>query len=203
FGPRSSQSRKYQPLRLATRAQATETVEALEDLLFQLEVKKLTMEDNDQKDSTRVSENDPLTGVRGRRVFERFMAHELGRSQRFGHTFTLALFTITEWSSVLAKGIALADQIVVTFTCACKASLRGYDQICRIEDSEFAVMLPQSDRWDADAVCRRITERFDRALRQQSMAVQANVEVGLATFPFDGESHTALLDIARARRSFL
>jgi GGDEF domain-containing protein len=201
FGPRSTESQKHQHLSLSTPAQVAAMIKAFEDLLFQLEVEKLEMESSEKVDPPLPVRLDPLTDLYGWNLFERSLTHELSRSQRFGYTCTLGLFSLNNWSDVLARDRSVADQLLITLICACKASLRGYDQVCRVADNELAVMLPQSDGWEADMVCHRIINRFDQVLRQRGCPV--NVEVGLATFPFDAETSTALFNTARSRRVHL
>jgi len=197
FGPQSVESKKHQHLSLSTRAQVVASIDALEDLLFQLEVQKLRMEDSEKGDPPLPVQLDPLTDLYGRRLFERSLEHELSRSQRFGYTCTLGLFALSNWSIFESRDPSIADHLLIMLTCACKASLRGYDQVCRVSDNELAVMLPQSDGWEAEMVCRRILKRFGLSQRQRDLCV--NVEAGLATFPFDAETSTALFNTARSR----
>ncbi|HJU06649.1 MAG TPA: diguanylate cyclase [Nitrospiraceae bacterium] len=198
FGPNSAEAQTHQHLSLSTPAQVALTIGAFEDLLFQLEVEKLTMENSGEVNPALPAHLDPLTDLYGHRLFERLLTHELSRSQRFGYTCTLSLFALQRWPDIVSHDQSAADYMLVALTCACKASLRGYDQVCRIADNELAVMLPQSDGWEAELVCRRIITRFDQIGRQRASSV--NVEVGLATFPFDAETSTALFNTAQSRR---
>ncbi|MGH7233103.1 MAG: GGDEF domain-containing protein [Nitrospiraceae bacterium] len=135
-------------------------------------------------------EPDALTTFYHRYLFQECLIRELSRAERFGSQLTLVRCHLVKGTSPkLRKRVSLA------FGRACDASLRRYDYAGRLSNNEFAVLLPEADRFGAQAVVQRITEALEQAL---SPCTGWALRVGMACFPFDGETVEALLTATAA-----
>ena len=152
------------------------------------------------KDSLNTADTDPLTGLYNRRVLDVFLSKELGRSLRHGYPLSLVLLNVTNFKQAREKhGDAAGDALLMSLACACAESVRGYDYACRISDSEFAVLLPQSDSQGAHIVAKRIGEKFEPDLTRLAPQADLRLHYGIASSPDDGETAINLFDVADSR----
>jgi diguanylate cyclase (GGDEF)-like protein len=203
FGKSSPEARASQNLRInaSTKTSINETVTALEGFIFRLEEKRLELVGARHDHAAQNADIDPLTDLCSRRVFDRYMMHELDRSERYGYSCALLFFSLRNWRAVhLAHGPSVSNAVLVRMACACKATLRGHDYACRIAEDEFAVLLPQSDSQGARSVSRRIAARFELAIAHLSPDLNLKLEFGTATFPFDAETPANLFHTAVTHR---
>jgi GGDEF domain-containing protein len=122
--------------------------------------------------------------------FQEYLTRELSRAERFGSPLTVV-------RCYLDKGTSpkLRTRISQAFDQACVSTLRGYDYASRLSSNEFALLLPEADRFGAEVVVQRITETVEKMLFP---CASWALRVGIACFPFDGESVAALLTASTA-----
>lgn len=203
FGAQSLEFRTHQYLRisLGSNAGIPNALHVLRELTFRLEEKRLHLLGKRPRQDAATPDIDPLTDLYSRRMLTRYFAHELDRSKRHGYTVALIYFTLPNWRKVAARyGSPVWKEIVVSFACACKVTLRGYDYGSRISEHEFALLLPQTETQGAHVAIRRIAEQFDAAVRRLASDLRVTLEFGTATFPFDGEALSNLFEVATAHR---
>lgn len=96
---------------------------------------------------------DPLTGLTNRTAFSRMLAH-LVESRAHGH---LALFDLDHFRTInLRHGHSGGDRVLVAFARLLRTLLRADDILSRIDGGTFGVLLPDADRPEATAACRRV-----------------------------------------------
>ena len=136
---------------------------------------------------------DALVDFYNRRQFQESLSRELSRAERFNSLFTLMRCRPDNGTS--AK---LREQVSIVFAQACEISLRGYDYVSRLANDEFFIILPEADRYGAQAIIQRMITIVDGALEP---CTGWALKVGIACFPFDAETSDALLT-ATAETSF-
>lgn len=157
----------------------------------------------------RVSEmaiRDPLTGLANHGEFQRVLAHEVGRLERFttlrapGHHLSLLLVDIDSFKALNDRyGHPAGDAVLKEAARAISSAVRSFDVVARYGGEEFAVVLPETDELAARQVAERVREGVRRAVLEPGSAVRrrpVTVSVGAATAPEDGTGPAAL--IARA-----
>lgn len=203
FGGQSPEFRQNEHLRIGVNSNSAipAAIRLLEDLTFRLEEKRLQCLSGQIRSTEDVPDLDPLTDLYGRRLFYRYFNHELERSKRQDYTAVLVYFALTNWQDVSSlHGLKAWEEVLIGMSCACKAALRGYDYAGRISEYEFALLLPQSETQGAHAVIRRIVEQFHRAMKRSVPDPKVSLEFGTAAFPFDGDTLSALFDVATDHR---
>lgn len=204
FGKQSSEFRKHQHLRinLGSSADIPDALRALRNLMFQLQEKRLhVMGRRSRQGEDYAPDIDPLTDLYTRRVLDRYFIQELDRSTRHGFPLALIYVALPGWQQAAALyGSAVWEDILISFACACKVTLRGYDYGSRMSEHEFALLLPQADTQSAHIVMKRIGEQFDGAVKRLTPHLKIALEFGTATFPFDGEAPSTLFEVATTHR---
>jgi diguanylate cyclase (GGDEF)-like protein len=203
FGHQSPEFQKHQHLRigLGLKTGIADALRVLHDLTFRLEEKRLRLMGGQTRGGGHTLEIDPVTNFYSGRLLNRYFSHELDRSKRHGYTLALAYFALPDWHEVAALyGSTVWEEVAISFACACKAALRGYDYAARMSEHEFALLLPQTETQGAHVVIRRIAEQFDVAVKRLVPDLKITLEFGTATFPFDGEALSNLFEIATVHR---
>ena len=135
---------------------------------------------------------DPLTGLPNRREFDRLFARELERSSRYGEIFSLAILDLDYFKRLNdtrghAAGDALLRQAAETIQEACRAS----DVPGRIGGDEFALLLPETNQFEAAALCERLR------LEIETLA-DVSLSWGVAEYPTHGVTASTLTRAADA-----
>jgi diguanylate cyclase (GGDEF)-like protein len=122
-----------------------------------------------------LARTDVLTGLPNRREIMERLQDELERSDRSRHPVSVLMFDIDHFKRVNDTwGHAAGDQVLKVVAETAQASLRRIDSCGRIGGEEFLVLLPETDRDDAQATA----ERLRMAIASQSITFDGkNIEV--------------------------
>lgn len=136
--------------------------------------------------------HDSLTGLPNRRHFERTLEHEVDRSSRYGEIFSLAMIDLDGFKGLNdrrghAAGDALLRQAAQTIEDAC----RGADIPARIGGDEFVLVLPETNQYEAAALCERLRAEIETL-------ADISLSWGVAEYPMHGADGSALKRAADA-----
>jgi diguanylate cyclase (GGDEF)-like protein len=141
--------------------------------------------------------SDDLTGLKSRRMFDGCLAQEINRSIWYGTRFALLLLDVRKFKIVNdTYGHATGDAILRSVARASDETIRGSDICCRIGGDEFAIILPQSERSNAEALAEGIARKFQAYAKPLAPDTPVGIDYGIAVFPDDGEDATSLLEFA-------
>jgi diguanylate cyclase (GGDEF)-like protein/PAS domain S-box-containing protein/excisionase family DNA binding protein len=136
--------------------------------------------------------HDPLTGLRNHGEFQR----DLGEAVGTGGGFAVLMMDLDRFKAYNdAFGHPAGDELLRDIAAAIRGALRGVDRAYRYGGDEFAVILPDVDRFEA----LEIGERIRRAVQQAadpSGAIRVTISVGAAIHPTDGLTKDELLSAA-------
>jgi diguanylate cyclase (GGDEF)-like protein len=135
---------------------------------------------------------DSLTGLANRREFDRLLARELERSARYGEIFSLAMIDLDRFKELNdthghAAGDALLRQAAQTIGDACRAS----DIAARLGGDEFVLILPETDQYEAAALCERLRAEVETL-------ADVSLSWGVAEYPTHGNGGSQLTRAADA-----
>jgi diguanylate cyclase (GGDEF)-like protein/PAS domain S-box-containing protein len=159
----------------------------------------VTQRKNLERELQRLATTDMLTGMTNRRAFLDLAERTYAQSRRKGTAMCLLMLDLDHFKSVNDRfGHLEGDRVLVVFTQAVRAQLRGSDTVGRLGGEEFCVLLPQTDTASAAEVATRILAGT-RAMRLETVAGEAfsiTVSAGLATLLASDKSLHRLLDRA-------
>lgn len=142
---------------------------------------------------------DPLTGLLTRRALFESLAVEIGRSERHGLQFALALCDLNGFKSINDNhGHLVGDLLLRLVGQVFLDNVRSEDRVGRYGGDEFVVIMPGADREGAQAVVHRIlTALVTRTLPTDAGELAyPTFSFGLAQYPADGITDTFLLATA-------
>ncbi len=132
---------------------------------------------------------DSLTRVHNYRHFVRTLEQELERSRRYDHPFSLVLVDIAKLKSLNTRyGFEIGDVVLKDVAQLLKKSVRTTDSVARYSGGKFAIILTETDKVGAAAVCEKIKKvigDFSIPHPDQNHDIKIGVSIGSATFPDD------------------
>ena len=116
-------------------------------------------------DNQLLSTVDELTRVGNRRYFDHQWSREVTRAVRSQRPLSLVICDIDRFKSINDRfGHAVGDAVLTEFGERLTHGLRlGEDWVARIGGEEFAVVLPETGRFQALAIAERLRERVSQA----------------------------------------
>lgn len=150
-------------------------------------------------ETTQLALTDPLTGLPNQRALELFFITELPRAARHKHPLALLLIdgdSLREYNT--RYGYTAGDEWIKTLAQVLTRETRGGDLVVRWRTGdEFVVALPETTREAAVQAAERIRQALPQATER--LSGPATVSIGVAAFPYDGQTREELL--ARAERA--
>ncbi|MDV2079544.1 sensor domain-containing diguanylate cyclase [Marinobacter xestospongiae] len=102
---------------------------------------------------------DSLTGLHNRRHFDRMLAQECLRAERFGQPLALVLCDIDHFKKFNdTYGHQNGDRVLKAVSEALHDAIRQVDVVCRYGGEEFVVILPNCDREQAGEAAERLRQ---------------------------------------------
>ncbi len=131
------------------------------------------------KEARHLAEIDALTSLQNRRTFHDTLAREVGRAQRYDRRLAILVVDLDDFKAVNESiGHLAGDHVLAEVAQRIRDSVRGADVACRIGGDEFAVVLPESTRSDAEGLYARLLETMRR--NPPSQAPTLTVSGGIA-----------------------
>jgi diguanylate cyclase (GGDEF)-like protein len=102
---------------------------------------------------------DALTGLHNRRYFHETLAREVARAHRYERQLALVVFDLDDFKAVNDRiGHLAGDAVLAEAAERVRDVTRSADIPCRVGGDEFAVILPEASRADADQLYNRIED---------------------------------------------
>ena len=105
----------------------------------------------------RQARQDPLTAIANRRAFDEALGREYARSRRGGAAMCIALVDIDHFKAINDRhSHAVGDEVLKRVAAHLQSACRGFDLVARWGGEEFALLLPETTRPTARAICERL-----------------------------------------------
>ncbi|MGH9791366.1 MAG: diguanylate cyclase [Candidatus Acidiferrales bacterium] len=137
--------------------------------------------------------SDPLTGLANYRRFVDALEAEIRRSQRTRRTFALVLLDLDGLKKINdSMGHLVGTRAISRVARTLKMHCRAIDMAARYGGDEFALVLPEAG---PDAA-RQVADRIALRLANDGEHPTLSASIGIAIYPFDGETVERLLSVA-------
>jgi diguanylate cyclase (GGDEF)-like protein len=151
---------------------------------------------------------DPLTTLHTRGVLLAALDKEIQRSERFGHPFALIVLDVDHLTDINhLHGYGFGDRLLERIGILITNYFREQDWVSRHDEDGFAVLLPETQRADAEMLAERLrlTVQERLALRDHVTEQQVDVTVSVAVLVAESVDATVrandlLLDADQAVR---
>jgi diguanylate cyclase (GGDEF)-like protein len=109
---------------------------------------------------------DVLTGMSNRRGLEEVLDMLLAVKRRFGQPFSFAIAAIDRFDQISqTRGEQVAGPLVKALAWLIEKTIRDSDYLARHRDGAFAIVMPQTNLRDAEAICVQLREAAKQAAR--------------------------------------
>jgi diguanylate cyclase (GGDEF)-like protein len=123
---------------------------------------------------------DHKTGVANSRAFESLANAEIERSRRYGSPLSVLYLDVDDFKDVNDRfGHKTGDRVLATVSHVMRVSVRAIDIVARLGGDEFVVLMPETNRFAAGAVARRMRAELGRVTTPDAKHV--HYSIGLAT----------------------
>jgi diguanylate cyclase (GGDEF)-like protein len=141
---------------------------------------------------------DDLTGLFNYRYFTRKLGAEIMRAQRYNQSLSLIMIDI-DWFKRCndTYGHLFGNAVLKDLAERTRESVREVDVVCRYGGEEFAVILPQTKKTDAQMIGERIRRRVESAdfvSETKDSGAKITVSLGVASFPENGRTSKELIE---------
>jgi diguanylate cyclase (GGDEF)-like protein len=130
---------------------------------------------------SRLARTDALTGVTNWRSFQELLTVEIQRAQRYPYPITLAYLDIDNFKQVNdQQGHNQGDKLLKGVAKNLSQGIRNTDVVARIGGDEFIIMMPYTDRAQAEQVLPRVHQTLLDFVYEHHFSV--GFSVGVVTF---------------------
>lgn len=121
---------------------------------------------------------DDLTGLPARFWFDQSFRAEIARSLRYRRPLSIVIIDVDDFARLNAKhGSASGDYVLLTIADLLRKSVRQTDQLARLSDHEFAIVVPETDESGAIHVGEKIRRAIELYPFDEHLEVTVSVGV--------------------------
>ncbi len=141
----------------------------------------------------RIAVIDPLTGLNNRRSFISYFEKESDRSRRTGRNFSIMMVDLDGFKKINDQfGHSEGDKVLIRVADLFRKHLRTADFACRYGGDEFAVLMPETNKMEAENLKKRVLEQLER--ENESSPVKIGLSIGI--HESSGENLTEVMHMA-------
>lgn len=144
---------------------------------------------------------DELTGLFNRRHFLHVLEAEVARANRSGHPLALLIIDLDGLKTINDEyGHNVGDVVLANLGSVIARQIRSEDVPARLGGDEFGIVMPGTDKRGAFALARRLWAELERIpmYQQEEKALMVTVSIGVAGYPWGGESVEEMMQWADA-----
>jgi diguanylate cyclase (GGDEF)-like protein/putative nucleotidyltransferase with HDIG domain len=135
---------------------------------------------------------DPLTNIYNYRYLMEKLPEELYLAKRYNYPFSLAILDLDYFKSINdAYGHSVGDKVLIEFSQFLKKTLRQSDILSRYGGEEFVILMPHTDRIEAQQAAIRLIEKLaGHIFRISGLTIRLKSSIGIATLSAEQDSDT-------------
>lgn len=163
---------------------------------------KYLIKSRDFEQQYKLATTDGLTELYNHRYFQEQIRMQVEQSKRYNNNFSLIIIDIDFFKKFNdtfghQSGDAVLRQVAQTL----KKNVRATDIVCRYGGEEMSIILPNTGKDEAFSTAQKICERVANRKFKLAGDKETNVTIslGVSTFPFDGDSASAIIEEADKR----
>lgn len=140
---------------------------------------------------------DPLTNVYNYRFFQSQIERELGRSERHGKSFSIAMIDIDNFKQYNdTHGHINGDIALRLVAKELHKNIRKSDVLARYGGDEFIIILPELGKDQAKSLAQKlctVIEKTPLPRKKNAPKINLTISLGLASYPIDSKKEDILL----------
>ncbi len=153
------------------------------------------------EDEARFNDVDPVTWVYNKRYIGEAIEAELVRCGRYAKALSLVVIDLDDFGKFNAQfGQSMGDRLLRSAAVSIAEAISPPEIVARLNNDEFAVLLPETNRAAAVSVTTRLLASLSQVsiFTDDGASEPLKAQVAIVCFPDDGTSAKDLLDSAAA-----
>jgi diguanylate cyclase (GGDEF)-like protein/PAS domain S-box-containing protein len=181
---------------------ARKFIEVVEDLTQKRALESELRQNHDQLNY--LAHHDQLTELPNRTLLYDRLKHAIDRAQRLDEGLAGVVFALDRFKKInQTLGFEVGKRVLAEAAERLKAQLRTADNLCRMGDTEFALVLEKANSLQRSS---KVAKKILSALNAKNFSVDGHelhitASVGISHFPDDGKDVETLLRAAEASRT--
>jgi diguanylate cyclase (GGDEF)-like protein len=115
------------------------------------------------REARQLADLDALTGLHNRRYFHDTLAREVARAHRYDRRLGLIIFDLDDFKAINDRiGHLAGDAVLADAADVVRSVVRSADIACRVGGDEFAVILPESGKQEAEQLYSRLQQALEQ-----------------------------------------
>jgi len=140
---------------------------------------------------------DDVTGLANRPTFTQTLVKELSRAARYGHPISVLVVEIANLKDInVREGFHTGDRVLALAAKLMAPQIRGFDTMCRLDESRFALLLIRTGPQETDIILSRLLSALENDRTPES-TIHWEIRSGAAVYE-GGEEETAESLLERA-----
>lgn len=150
---------------------------------------------NSYRHQTYLAQTDFLTGALNPRAFYKAVDMEIFRSRRYERPFTICYLDADNFKQINdAYGHHVGSELLVKIVKTISRTLRATDIVARLGGDEFAVLLPETDKREAQIAVNKL--RAELLAEMQSNGWAVTFSIGVSTYANSPENADEVIKLA-------
>jgi len=157
-----------------------------------------------KREVNHLSTQDTLTGLFDKTKLQEEVRMEIERSKRYGHTFSILLIDINNFSEVnKTYGRLVGDSVLCSVANLIRSTIRPTDVVARLDNDEFAIILSETNTFGSYKATQRLFEAIENEPLNigDGNTLTIAISVGYATYPTNADSDSELFAQAKSTLS--
>ena len=140
---------------------------------------------------------DGLTGLPSRYLFFDRLKQVIRRTKRSQGNFSILFIKLNKFNSIIEdQGVKTGDILLKGIGKRLIAFIRNCDTVTRWEGGDFLILLEDCPQDQANTVAENLCHQIELPVYSGEQKLSVSASIGIATFPDDGYSLSALLKVA-------
>jgi diguanylate cyclase (GGDEF)-like protein len=141
---------------------------------------------------------DALTGLYNESFIRNRLEEEIKRAITYQRPCSFILFSVDKYKEFCSKFNApIIEAALKKIALVLKESISDIDKAARFSDNEFAIVLPEKNKRQAQSIAEEIRKKIEYLFKDEPKERQLTVSVGVAENPIDGISSSELINKAK------
>ena len=147
-----------------------------------------------------LSETDEMTGLMNRRSFTEIITREHVKSVRYNHAYSILMIDADGLKMINDEhGHEAGDKMITTLAKSLEACMRETDSLARYGGNEFVVLLPETNKSQAEGAGERIRKVVENtSFDMGGNLIRATVSIGVSSYPENADNTEGVLSKADA-----
>lgn len=147
---------------------------------------------------TRLANQDALTGLANRRLFEKRLEHDIAHAQRHQGLIALLYIDLDRFKYINDScGHRIGDKLLIEVASRLTATIRAEDTAARLGGDEFIIILSQiTSAGDVKKVAQKVIEKINNTFHIDDHSLKIGCSIGYSIFPQHSKNLQSLIHVA-------